>query len=123
MAAAVQPPGWPKGLAPPGTDEFDDRVVGWLLDLAPPEFRGHEVFRRHPLVLAWAVQHYVDAALQASRAAYASARAELSSSIAPEVVTDTLRALEFEGVRLATAHRQVAMVREALAGTTWRPRL
>ena len=100
-----------------------DRVAAWLLDLAPPEFRSHEVFRRHPLVLAWVVQHYVDAALDASRAAYASARAELASAVAPEVVSETLRALEFEGVRLATVQRQVAMVREALAGGTWRPRL
>jgi hypothetical protein len=97
--------------------------VGWLLDLAPPEFRSHEVFRRHPLVLAWAVQHYVDAALEASRAAYASARADLAAAMPPEVVTETLRALEFEGVRLAAVQRQVAMVGEALAGATWRPRL
>lgn len=98
-------------------------MVGWLLDLAPPEFRGHEVFRRHPAVLAWAVQHYTDASLAASRAAYASARADLAGSVSPEVVAETLRALEFEGVRLASAQRQVRLVGEALAGAAWRPRL
>ena len=36
MTPAVQPPGWPQGLPPPGTEAFADRVVGWLLDLAPP---------------------------------------------------------------------------------------
>ena len=98
-------------------------MVSWLLDLAPPEFRGHEVFRRHPQILAWAVQHYVDAALVASRAAYASARADLAAAVAPEAVDETLRALEFEGVRLAAAQRQVGLVIQALQGATWRPRL
>lgn len=123
MTPAVQPPGWPQGLPPPGTEAFADRVVGWLLDLAPPEFRAHEVFRRHPQVLAWAVQHYVAAALDASRAAYASARSDLADAVTPEAVTATLRALEFEGVRLAAAQRQVGLVADAIAGTSWRPRL
>lgn len=123
MAAGAQPPGWPKGLPPPGTDAFSDRVVSWLLDLAPPEFRAHEVFRKHPQVLAWAVQHYVNAALDASRVAYASARADLAGAVAPEAVMETLRALEFEGVRLASTQRQVALVSDALAGAAWRPRL
>lgn len=123
MAPAVRPPGWPSGLPPPGTEAFTDRVVGWLLDLAPPEFRSHEVFRRYPPVLAWAVQHYVAAALEASRAAYASARSDLGEMVPPEAVSATLRALEFEGVRLAAAQRQVGLVAQALAGTAWRPRL
>lgn len=123
MADAARPPGWPKGLPPPGTEAFGERVVAWLLDLAPPEFRGHEVFRRHPQVLAWAVQHYVVAALEASRAAYSSARADLTQAVTPEIVAETLRALEFEGVRLATVQRQVALVSDALAGASWRPRL
>ena len=49
---------------------FRERAVLWLLDQAPPEFRNHLVFRRHPAALAFAVSCYVDRALEASRRAY-----------------------------------------------------
>jgi hypothetical protein len=121
--ADVAPPGWPAALPPPYVPEFADRVVGWLLDLAPSEFRGHEVFRRHPLVLAWAVSAYVTGALQASREAYAAARRELAPAVGPGTVDEVLRALEFEGLRLRRLQREVELVAEALQGRRWQARL
>ena len=98
-------------------------MVGWLLDQAPAEFRSHSVFRSHPRILTWAVAHYADGALQASRAAYASARAELAAHESPESVAATLRALEFEGVRLRSLQRHLELIGQALAGASWRTRL
>lgn len=94
-----------------------------MLDQAPPEFRSHAVFRDHPSALAFAVGHYVSAALTASRAAYADCRRTLAGSLSPPEVDAVLRALEFEGVRLVRLEREVGLVAEALAGRRWVERL
>ncbi len=95
----------------------------WLLDNAPPEFRLHPVFRHHPSALAFAVEHYAAGALQSSREAYASCRRELSGDLDPTAVDEVLRALEFEGVRLARLVREIRLVSEALGGRRWVERL
>ena len=33
------PAGWPRDLPPPGTDEYEARVCGWLLDRGPADLR------------------------------------------------------------------------------------
>jgi hypothetical protein len=120
---AYAPPGWPAGLPPPGTPEFDAAVSGWLLDVCPPDYRGHEVLRRHPVVLARFAAHHVAAMLAGARAAYAGARRELSDVADPEVVASALVALENEGARLAALDREVGLVEEALRGHHWVERL
>ncbi len=122
MTTAV-PTGWPAELPPPAAAEFETVAVGWLLDNAPPEFRGHAVFRRHPLALAMVVQHYAAGALAASREAYAGVRRELGEVLSPQTVTEVLTALEYEGVRLARLNRELALVTAALEGRRWVPRL
>ncbi|MDQ1249488.1 MAG: hypothetical protein QG597_3863 [Actinomycetota bacterium] len=117
------PPGWPRVVPPPAAPQFVDRAVLWLLDNAPPEFRGHEVFRKYPTTLAYTVAHYVEGALNASREAYAGARRTLGPDVGVEPVEEVLRALEFEGVRLRTLAREVDLVAEALAGRRWVARL
>ena len=117
------PPGWPQELPPPDTAEFASRVVPWLLDYAPPEFRGHEVFRRQPLVLAWLVAHYLDGAIAALRTSYARVRSEFAADLEPTALDEVLQTVEIEGVRLGRVRREVDMVSQALAGQVWRPRL
>ncbi len=95
----------------------------WLLDQCPADYRGHEVLRRHPEVLARFAAHHVDSALEGARAAYAGARRELRERVDPEVLDAALRVLEAEGARLARASREVALVEEALRGARWKPRL
>ncbi len=95
----------------------------WLLDQCPADYRGYDVLRRHPEVLARFAAHHVAAALEGARAAYAGARRELRDRVDPEVLDAALRALEAEGARLSRAAREVALVEEALRGTRWRPRL
>jgi hypothetical protein len=65
------PPGWPRAVPDPESPEFGDRVVGWMLDLCPPDYRSHEVFRRYPVVLARLAALHADASVQAARSAYA----------------------------------------------------
>jgi hypothetical protein len=119
----VPPPGWPRAVRPPGVPQWEESATAWLLDQCPADYRGHEVLRRHPAVLARFAAHHVEASLAGARAAYSGARRELGDRVDPEVLDSALRALEAEGARLARAAREVTLVEEALLGTRWRPRL
>jgi len=123
MAAAGVPPGWPRGVRAPGVDDWEESAVAWLLDQCPSDYRGHEVLRRHPVVLVRFAAHHIEASLQGARAAYAGARRELRERVDPDVLDAALRALEAEGARLSRAAREVALVEEAMLGTRWRPKL
>ena len=117
------PTGWPRDLDPPETAGFESSVVGWLLDRCPPEYRAHEVLRRHPRALARLAVHHCEATLEGARAAYATCRRELQGAVPPDVMPEVLASLEAEGARIASTLREVRLVDEALAGTRWRPRL
>jgi hypothetical protein len=117
------PPGWPRAVPDPESPAFPDKVVGWMLDLCPPDYRGHEVFRRHPVILARLAALHAEASLQAARSAYAGARRDLAGRVPPEAVEETLVALSKEGSRLAAQVREVALIEEALQGRRWRPKL
>lgn len=97
--------------------------MAWLLDLAPAEFRGYPVFRKHPEVLAWSVANHLDGAVESLRRSYSEARATFHDRLEAPVVQQVLEAYEFEGVRLSRAVREVALVMQALGGTRWQPRL
>ena len=107
----------------PESPEFPDRVVGWMLDLCPRDYRSHEVFQRYPVVLARVAALHADASLQAARSAYAGARRDLACRVPPEAVAETLVALSKEGSRLAAQVREITLVEEALQGRRWRPKL
>ena len=58
MAQLVAPPGWPRGVRPPGAPGWEHTAVAWLLDICPPEYRSYPVLRRRDVVLArFAVLH------------------------------------------------------------------
>ena len=97
--------------------------MAWLLDLVPPDYRAHEVLRRHPLVLARFAREHLVAAVGAARAGLATARADLAGLVPPAAVEAALLAYEREGLRLAAASRAVARVEAALRGERWVPRL
>lgn len=107
------PVGWPRDLPPPGTDEFDGRVVAWLLDRGPADLRLSPI-RHHPVALARLIARLVDAGLDGTRGAYASARVELGEYLAPDEVATVQSALESEGARLLQVRREVALVEDAL---------
>lgn len=113
------PPGWPKDLCDPDDPSFPGKVVGWLLDRCPPEYRNHEVFRRHPVVLAHVALHASVGARDGARAAYSGIRRDLGEVATPETIEASLRAVEKLGAHLVAAVREVELVAEALKGQRW----
>ena len=110
-------------MPPPGAADWAERAVAFLLDLAPPEFRSEPLYRRQPVVLAWRVLAIIEAQLDAARSAYSRARADLRHDVTPEVVAETLQALEREGAGLLARRREVDLVSRALRGEEFVPRL
>jgi hypothetical protein len=123
MSTVTRPPGWPPGVPPPGGDGWHERAVAYLLDVAPAEFRTEQLYRRQPLVLAWRVAGVIEAQLDAARAAYSQARSDLRDEVTPEVVAETLQAIEREGAALLARRREVDLVMRAFGGEQFVPRL
>ena len=97
--------------------------MAWLFDLCPPDYRAHDVLRKHPVVLARFAAQHVEAAVQAARDGLRTVRSELGGLVTPEVVEAAIAAYDREGRRLVAAGRQVEMVAAALRGERWVPRL
>ena len=117
------PPAWPDGLPPPDADDWVAAASAWLLDQCPPEYRLHEVLRRHPLVLARFTRWHVASGLDGHQRALGLVRAELAEHVAPETIEAAVVALERERQRLLALLPAVRAVEEALAGRRHRPRL
>ena len=117
------PPEWPAEVLPPQAPDWERSAVAWLFDLVPPDYRAHEVLRRHPVVLARFAAGHVAAAVQAAREGLRTVRADLSGTVPPEVVDAAIGAYEREGRRLVRTGRQVALVDAALRGERHVPRL
>ncbi|MCF2531765.1 hypothetical protein [Yinghuangia soli] len=118
----VAPPGWPSAVRPPGTEDWQESAVNWLREVLPPEYRRHEILRRHPELLArMAVQH-VGAVLHAARWGYGEARADLPD-VGDEQLGALLAAYQDVGGRAAALDREVRLVEQALRGERWNPRL
>jgi hypothetical protein len=122
MTGAPVPAGWPADVKPPGAPGWERSAVSWLLDLCPPDYRGHPVLVRRPAVLAWLAGHHVEGQVHAMRRAIATARAELSGLPAP-ALRETLDAVETELARTLAAQRGLALVAQALSGVRFVPRL
>ena len=97
--------------------------MSWLFDLCPPDYRAHDVLRKHPVVLSRFAAQHVESAVQAARDGLRTVRAELSGVVTPEVIDAAIAAYDREGRRLVTAGKQVAMIEAALRGDRWIPRL
>jgi hypothetical protein len=123
MTRAVVPPGWPEEVRPAGTPEWERTATAWLFDLCPPDYRLHDVLRRHPPVLARFAAHHVQAGIEAARRGLATARDDLRDVADPETIAAALAAYEREGARLVRTQRAVGLVEEALRGRRFRARL
>lgn len=117
------PPGWPVAVLPPQAPDWERSAVGWLFDLCPPDYRVHEVLRRHPIVLARFAAGHVESAVEAARQGIRTARADLLDVVGPDVVQAAIVAYEREGRRLVTTGREVVLVAAALRGERHVPRL
>ena len=123
MSRPVVPPGWPAEVRPPDTPDWERTAVAWLFDLCPPDYRAHEVLRRHPVVLARFAAHHVQAGVEAARRGLGTTRDELRGLASPETVAAALAAYEREGARLVVASRAVSLVEDALRGRRFVARL
>lgn len=123
MTDHVVPPGWPAQVRPPGAPDWEHSATAWLFDLCPPDYRAHEVLRRHPAVLARVAAHHVQAGVQAARQGLATARDELSDVADAVTIEATVAAYEREGARLMAHSRSLALVEAALRGRRFRGRL
>ncbi|MGN6333776.1 MAG: hypothetical protein ACTHOD_19340 [Motilibacteraceae bacterium] len=117
------PPGWPREVRPPGAPDWERSATSWLLDLCPPDHRGYDVLRRHPVVLARFAARHVAAGVEAARRGLAEVRTDLRDVVPPEVVTQAVEVWEREGVRLLATARAVDLVEQALRGRRYVPRL
>lgn len=121
--AAYMPPGWPTGVHPPGSAEFEATAVAWLLDVVPPDYRLHGVLRRHPVALAAMARHHTAACVEGARQGYRSARTELGEALPPHAVDAVLDAYRTEGRRLAATARAAELIERALRGETFTEKL
>ena len=117
------PPGWPAGVHPPGSEEFESTAVGWLLDVVPPDYRLHGVLRRYPIALATMARHHSKACVEGAREGYRTARTELAGVLPPHAVDTVLAAYRTEGARLAETARAVDLVERALRGEVFTPKM
>jgi hypothetical protein len=121
--ATYLPPGWPAGVHPPGSQDFERTAVAWLLDVVPPDYRLYGVLRRHPAALASLARHHLAACVEGARQGYRTARTELGSALPPHGVDAVLAAYRSEGRRLVAAATAVGLVERALRGEAFTPRL
>ena len=90
------PPGWPEDVLPPTAPDWERSAVAWLFDLCPPDYRAHEVLRRHPVVLARFAAGHVQAGVEAARAGLRTVRRDLRDEVPPEVVEAAVAAYDRE---------------------------
>jgi hypothetical protein len=125
MSAArdLVPPGWPVEVLPPQAADWERSAVAWLFDLCPPDYRAHDVLRKHPVVLSRFAAQHLAAAVQAARDGLRTVRAELGDLVGPDVIEAAIAAYDREGRRLLATGKQVELVSAALRGERWVPRL
>lgn len=121
--AAYVPPGWPTGVHPPGSEEFERTAVAWLLDVVPPDYRLYGVLRRHPVALAVMARYHLSACVEGARQGYRTARTELGGTLPPHGLEAVLAAYRSEGKRLVATAHAVDLVCRALQGEQFTPRL
>jgi hypothetical protein len=120
---AYVPPGWPSGVHPPGTEDFERTAQAWLLDVVPPDYRLHGVLRRYPLALAAMAVHHTKACVAGAREGYRNARTEVGGALPPHALEALLAAYRAEGRRLVATAQAVDLVARALRGEVFTPQL
>ena len=123
MMSTFVPPGWPTGVQPQGSPEFEPSAVTWLLDVIPSDYHLHGVLRRHPIALASLARHHLTACVEGARNGYRTARSELGKDLPPGAVEAVLTMYRNEGVRLANAAKAADLIERALHGEVFVPQM
>jgi hypothetical protein len=117
------PPGWPPDVPDPRLPGWEPRAVTWLFDQCPPDYRGYDVFRRHPVVLAHVAKGCLAAAVGAAESGLAGVRHDLRDVVGPQTVEEAVAAYEHERHRLRAAGVAADLIWRALRGERWNQRL
>ena len=117
------PTGWPPEVPDPSAQDWERHAVAWLFDQCPPDYRGYDVFRRHPVVLAHVAKASLAAAGEAAEAGMRTVRHDLRGVVEPETVDAAVAAYEHERHRLRAASVGADLIWRALRGERWSPRL
>lgn len=117
------PSGWPAEIPDPGVGDWEIRAVAWLFDQCPADYRGYDVLRRHPVVLAHVAKASLAAAVDAAESGMRTVRHDLRSLVAPETVDAAVAAYEHERHRLRSASVAADLIWRALRGERWAARL
>ena len=103
-------------MHPPGSEEFENSAIAWLLEVVPSDYLLHGVLKRHPVALATLARHHLDACVDGARSGYRTARTELGPHLPPSAIEAVLTAYRNEGRRLAAAAQAADLVERALHG-------
>jgi hypothetical protein len=117
------PTGWPPEVPDPSIDGWERHGVAWLFDQCPPDYRGYDVFRRHPIVLAHVAKASLAAAVEAAEAGVRTVRHDLRALVPPETIDAAVAAYEHERHRLRAASVAADLIWRALRGERWAARL
>ena len=117
------PPGWPEGVRPPGSSDWEASAATFLFDCCPADYRAYPVLRRHPVVLGMFAVEFVESQAHASAEGLARVRTGLADYVRPEVAQQAVEAWTTEAARLVRLRREVGMVVEALRGRVFAPKL
>jgi hypothetical protein len=117
------PSGWPAEVPDPGVEGWERHAVAWLFDQCPPDYRGYDVFRRHPVVLAHVARGCLAAAVEAAETGVRTVRHDLRGVVPPETVDEAVAAYEHERHRLRAASVAADLIWRALRGERWSPQL
>jgi hypothetical protein len=117
------PPGWPAEVPDPAVAGWERHAVAWLFDQCPPDYRGYDVFRRHPIVLAHLAKGSLAAAVEAAETGLRAVRHDLRDVVSPETVDAAVAAYEHERHRLRAAGVGADLIWRALRGERWAARL
>jgi hypothetical protein len=103
-------------VRPPGTAGWEHTAVNYLLDVSPPEYRGHPELRRHPVLLARFALVHVEACQAGVDRGLSESRGLLRDVASEREVAAAIAVWEREKARLLGVRRAVALVEDALRG-------
>jgi hypothetical protein len=121
--SAYVPPGWPAGVHPPGSEQFEATAVAWLFDVVPPDYRLHGVLTRFPIALAALARQHCEACVEGARKGYRTVRTDLGKHLPPHAVDAVLGVYRREGTRLAANAVAAGLIERALRGEQFVPKI
>lgn len=122
------PTGWPAEVPDPSAPGWERHAVAWLFDQCPPDYRGYDVFRRFPIVLAHVAKGSLAAAVDAAETGVRTIRHDLrgavdQQAVDQQAVDQAVAAYEHERHRLRKASVAAELIWRAFRGERWTERL